>query len=139
MACVKSSSRRSSSSFNCVTHCSQPFLPDTHTPLRLAVPTGVGSMHGRPASMGGVRTVDHTHFLSADVSQFEAPDVVVTANNRHITIHAEKVAEDGGVRDSFTQKSLLPADVDLLGISCTLTPEGMLVISVPRLTSHSDL
>ncbi|KAG5269818.1 hypothetical protein AALO_G00206510 [Alosa alosa] len=111
----------------------------THTPLRLAVPTGVGSMHGRPASMGGVRTVDHTHFLSADVSQFEAPDVVVTANNRHITIHAEKVAEDGGVRDSFTQKSLLPADVDLLGISCTLTPDGMLVISVPRLTSHSDL
>lgn len=48
-------------------------------------------MHGRPASMGGVRTVDHAYFLSADVSQFEAPDVVVTANNRHITIHAEKV------------------------------------------------
>ena len=48
-------------------------------------------MRGRPASMGGVRAVDHAYFLSADVSQFEAPDVVVTANDRHITIHAEKV------------------------------------------------
>ncbi|XP_012672740.2 heat shock protein beta-7-like [Clupea harengus] len=147
MACVKSSSRHSSSSVSCVSRCSRSFLSDTHThtPLHLtncsqpSVPTGAGPMRGRPASMGGVRAVDHAYFLSADVSQFEAPDVVVTANDRHITIHAEKVVEDGGVSDSFTHKSLLPADVDLLGVSCTLTPEGMLVISIPRLTSPHPL
>ncbi|XP_063062035.1 heat shock protein beta-7-like [Engraulis encrasicolus] len=92
------------------------------------------SSRGRPGSMGGVRMTSHAYFLSADVSQFEAPEVVVTANNLHLTITAEKVCGDGVVSNSFTQRSLLPADVDLLGLSCCLTPEGMLVISAPRLS-----
>uniref|UniRef100_A0AAY5KPV5 SHSP domain-containing protein n=1 Tax=Esox lucius TaxID=8010 RepID=A0AAY5KPV5_ESOLU len=91
-----------------------------------------GTVTGRPASMGVVKSLGDSYSMSADVSHFEAHDVVVMAYNHHIVIHAEKVLENGSVSDTFTHKTLLPEDMDPLSVSATLTPMGMLVVSVRR-------
>uniref|UniRef100_A0A8C8JJD0 SHSP domain-containing protein n=1 Tax=Oncorhynchus tshawytscha TaxID=74940 RepID=A0A8C8JJD0_ONCTS len=92
-----------------------------------------GTVTGRPASMGMVRSLGESYYMSADVSQFEPHDIVLMAYNHNIVIHAEKVLEDGSVSDTFTHKTLLPEDMDPLSVSGTLTPEGMLVVSVMRI------
>ncbi|NXR36034.1 HSPB7 protein, partial [Zosterops hypoxanthus] len=90
-----------------------------------------GAMY--PCSLGTwVRAQGDTYQVVADVSQFEPPDIVVTTSNCHVTIQAEKVAEDGTVCDTFTHKCQLPEDTDPLSVSCTLTEAGTLVITVRR-------
>ncbi|MGH0128180.1 UNVERIFIED_CONTAM: hypothetical protein FKN15_044828 [Acipenser sinensis] len=86
----------------------------------------------RPASLGTLRSVGDMYQMSADVSQFEPQDVVVMTYNYHIVIHAEQVAEDGTVSNTFTHKVQLPEDMDPLSVSCALSEAGMLVISVKR-------
>ncbi|XP_035241929.1 heat shock protein beta-7-like [Anguilla anguilla] len=96
-------------------------------------PGGMGaSVSVRPASMGAVQAVANSYLTSADVSQFEPQDVVVMAYGHWVVIHAEKVADDGSVSDTFTHKSQLPEDMDPLSVSSTLTPEGVLVVSVRK-------
>uniref|UniRef100_H2ZXU6 SHSP domain-containing protein n=1 Tax=Latimeria chalumnae TaxID=7897 RepID=H2ZXU6_LATCH len=90
---------------------------------------------GRPASMGNVKTVGDCYQVTADVSQFQPEDVVVTTYNYLVVIHAEKVAEDGTVSNTFTHKCQLPEDMDPMSVSCSLTEAGMLVISVQRIPS----
>ncbi|XP_041118727.1 heat shock protein beta-7-like [Polyodon spathula] len=70
--------------------------------------------------------------MSADVSQFEPQDVVVTTYNYHMVIHAEQVTENGTVSNTFTHKMQLPEDMDPLSVCCSLSTVGMLVISVKR-------
>ncbi|KAG7322222.1 hypothetical protein KOW79_015080 [Hemibagrus wyckioides] len=86
----------------------------------------------------GAIWVDDHYYTSADVSRFEPHDIVVMAFNSSIVIHAEKVGDDGCVMDRFTHKSLLPEDMDPLSVSGTLTPEGVLVISVKSLSRSSS-
>ncbi|XP_072547521.1 uncharacterized protein hspb12 isoform X2 [Salminus brasiliensis] len=93
---------------------------------------GYQATSGQPASVGVVQMVGNSYYLSADVSQFEPHDVVVMAYNHSVVIHAEKVGDDGSIRDKFIHKSLLPEDMDPLSVSGTRTPEGTLVISVRR-------
>uniref|UniRef100_A0AAY4DZI3 SHSP domain-containing protein n=1 Tax=Denticeps clupeoides TaxID=299321 RepID=A0AAY4DZI3_9TELE len=93
-------------------------------------------LHGRPASMGVVKADGDSYFLSVDVSQFEPHDIVVMAYNHRVTVHAEKVGEGGSIMDTLSHKTLLPADMDPLSTSCSLTPEGVLVISVQRLKTY---
>ncbi|MCI4385620.1 hypothetical protein PGIGA_G00052720 [Pangasianodon gigas] len=90
--------------------------------------------HGDTHVSTGVIWVDDRYYTSADVSRFEPHDIVVMAFNSSIVIHAEKVGDDGCVTDKFTHKSLLPEDMDPLSVSGTLTPEGMLVISVKSMS-----
>lgn len=45
-----------------------------------------------------------------------------------------QVGDDGRIMDRFTHKSLLPEDMDPLSVSGTLTPEGVLVISVKSMS-----
>ncbi|KAM9126820.1 heat shock protein beta-7-like [Pangshura tecta] len=90
-----------------------------------------GSM--RPCSLGSnVRAGGDTYQVTADVSQFEPQDVVVTTYNYHIIIQAEKVAEDGTVSNTFTHKCQLPEDMDPMSVSCALTDAGLLVINAKR-------
>lgn len=49
-----------------------------------------------------------------------------------------QVGDDGSVMDKFTHKSLLPEDMDPLSVSGTLTPEGVLVISVKSMSRSSS-
>uniref|UniRef100_A0A674J364 SHSP domain-containing protein n=1 Tax=Terrapene triunguis TaxID=2587831 RepID=A0A674J364_9SAUR len=99
-------------------------LPLT-APLRAGSP---GSM--RPCSLGSnVRAGGDTYQVTADVSQFEPQDVVVTTYNYHIIIQAEK---DGTVSNTFTHKCQLPEDMDPMSVSCALTDAGLLVINAKR-------
>ncbi|NXN29112.1 HSPB7 protein, partial [Nycticryphes semicollaris] len=79
-----------------------------------------------------VRAQGDTYQIVADVSQFEPPDIVVTTSNHHVTIRAEKVAEDGTVCDTFAHQCQLPEDMDPLSVSCTLTEAGTLLITAHR-------
>ncbi|MBN3315752.1 HSPB7 protein, partial [Atractosteus spatula] len=87
---------------------------------------------GRPASMGGLCSVGETYQMSADVSQFEPQDVVVMTYNQNVVVHAEKLADDGTISNTFTHKCQFPEDMDPLSVSCALTEAGMLVVSVKR-------
>ncbi|XP_067392629.1 heat shock protein beta-7-like isoform X2 [Emydura macquarii macquarii] len=87
----------------------------------------------RPCSLGGnVRAGGNTYQVTADVSQFEPQDVVVTTSNYHIVIQAETVAEDGTVSNTFTHRCQLPEDMDPMSVSCSLTDAGTLVINAKR-------
>uniref|UniRef100_A0A3B3SV63 SHSP domain-containing protein n=1 Tax=Paramormyrops kingsleyae TaxID=1676925 RepID=A0A3B3SV63_9TELE len=79
-----------------------------------------------------------SYSVSADVSQFEPGDVVVLAFNCCVVIHAEKVADDGSVSDTFTHRSQLPEDMDPLTVSSALTAEGILVVSVRKRSSQQE-
>uniref|UniRef100_A0A8C4VVK5 SHSP domain-containing protein n=1 Tax=Gopherus evgoodei TaxID=1825980 RepID=A0A8C4VVK5_9SAUR len=90
-----------------------------------------GSVH--PCSLSSnVRAGGDTYQVTADVSQFEPQDIVVTTYNYHIIIQAEKVAEDGTVSNTFTHKCQLPEDMDPMSVSCALTDAGLLVINAKR-------
>ncbi|KAK3531629.1 hypothetical protein QTP70_025816, partial [Hemibagrus guttatus] len=93
-----------------------------------------GHVQRRESEHIGAIWVDDHYYTSADVSRFEPHDIVVMAFNSSIVIHAEKVGDDGCVMDKFTHKSLLPEDMDPLSVSGTLTPEGVLVISVKSMS-----
>ncbi|KAL1260331.1 hypothetical protein QQF64_008158 [Cirrhinus molitorella] len=84
------------------------------------------------SGVGVVRAMGDSYFLSADVSGFEPHEVVLLAYNQCVVIHAEKMAADGSVAGQFTHKSVLPADMDPLSVSSSLTAERMLIISVGR-------
>ncbi|XP_067897594.1 heat shock protein beta-7-like [Heterodontus francisci] len=87
---------------------------------------------GRPGSLGNIRTVGDTYQVTADVSQFDPEEVIVTMCNYHIVIKAEKVAEDGTIINTFTHKCQLPEDMDPISVSCSLTDIGFLIINVRR-------
>ncbi|NXP11988.1 HSPB7 protein, partial [Thinocorus orbignyianus] len=79
-----------------------------------------------------VRAQGDIYQVVADVSQFEPPEIVVTTSKHHITIRAEKVAEDGTICDSFAHQCQLPEDTDPLSVSCALTEAGTLLITARR-------
>uniref|UniRef100_A0A8C8RG70 SHSP domain-containing protein n=1 Tax=Pelusios castaneus TaxID=367368 RepID=A0A8C8RG70_9SAUR len=101
----------------------------------LTAPLHAGSPPGAtcPCSLASnVQAGGDTYQVTADVSQFEPQDVVVTTSNYHIVIQAEKVAEDGTVSNTFTHRCQLPEDMDPMSVSCSLTDSGMLVINAKR-------
>uniref|UniRef100_A0A8C3HQP5 SHSP domain-containing protein n=1 Tax=Chrysemys picta bellii TaxID=8478 RepID=A0A8C3HQP5_CHRPI len=102
--------------------------------LPLTAPLHAGSPGSmRPCSLGSnVRAGGDTYQVTADVSQFEPQDVVVTTYNYHIIIQAEK---DGTVSNMFTHKCQLPEDMDPMSVSCALTDAGLLVINAKRGTA----
>lgn len=100
----------------------------------------VSARGGAGSGVGVVRAVGDSYFLSADVSGFEPHEVVLLAYNQCVVIHAEKTGADGTAAGRFTHKSVLPADMDPLSVSSSLTAEKMLIISVRRRKpSTSDL
>ncbi|XP_054458099.1 heat shock protein beta-7-like [Anoplopoma fimbria] len=112
--------------------CLAPFSRHSRSSFGQTAPVG-GAVTGRQSgTVGGVRCLGDTYYVSADVSQFEPHDVVVMAYNHHVVIHAQKVLDDGSVSDTFTHKSLFPEDMDPLSVSGTLNHDGTLVVSVRR-------
>uniref|UniRef100_A0A7M4EY41 SHSP domain-containing protein n=1 Tax=Crocodylus porosus TaxID=8502 RepID=A0A7M4EY41_CROPO len=102
-----------------------PCLPTTLCP---GAPAGL-----RPLGLGSsMHAAGDCYQVTADVSQFEPQDIVVTTSNCQVVIRAEKVAEDGTVSNTFTHKCQLPEDIDPLSISCSLTDAGTLVITATR-------
>ncbi|XP_072330357.1 heat shock protein beta-7-like [Scyliorhinus torazame] len=87
---------------------------------------------GRPGSLGNVRTIGDTYQVTADVSQFDPEEIIVTMYNSNIVIKAEKVAEDGTIINTFTHKCQLPEDMDPMSVCCSLTDVNILIINVRR-------
>ncbi|XP_061684456.1 heat shock protein beta-7-like [Syngnathoides biaculeatus] len=112
--------------------CQSPFGRHSRSSYGLTAPVS-GAV---PISQTGsecVQCVGDGYSMSADLSQFEPHDVVVMAYHQHVVIHAEKVTEDGHVSDTFTQKSLLPKDMNPLSVRGTFNRDGILVVRVSRL------
>nr|XP_003201762.1 uncharacterized protein hspb12 [Danio rerio] len=112
-----------------------------YIPGRNQVDWSLGDHIKTGSEVGVVRAVGENYFLSADVSGFEPHEVVVLAYNQCVVIHAEKSGSDVGVSGRFTHKSVLPADMDPLSVSSSLTSDQTLIVSIRRIpkTSSFDL
>ncbi|KAJ6653845.1 hypothetical protein lerEdw1_008642 [Lerista edwardsae] len=89
---------------------------------------------GHPSALGSSNVIARgdKYLVTADVSQFEPQDIMVTTYNYCIVIQAEQVAEDGTVTKTFTHKCQLPRDMDPLSVSCSLNDAGMLTVTAKR-------
>ncbi|NXA56174.1 HSPB7 protein, partial [Nothocercus julius] len=93
----------------------------------------------RPGDAGSVKTLGNTYQFTVDVSDFAPEDIIVTTSNNHIEVHAEKLASDGTVVNTFTHKCQLPDDVDPTSVSSALADDGSLTIRAQRQPArHSE-
>ncbi|XP_075998244.1 uncharacterized protein hspb12 [Genypterus blacodes] len=111
--------------------CLTPFNRTSRSSCGTPGPVG-GAVTNHQTNTGRVRSAGDTYYTMADVSQFEPHDVVVMAYNHHVVIRAEKVLDDGSVSDTFTHQSVFPEDMNPLSVSGTISPDGILVVSVRR-------
>ncbi|XP_063210124.1 heat shock protein beta-7 isoform X2 [Chroicocephalus ridibundus] len=93
----------------------------------------------RPGNTGTVKTLGNTYQFTVDVCDFAPEDIIVTTSNNQIEVHAEKLAADGTVMNTFTHKCQLPEDVDPTSVSSSLGDDGTLTIRAQRQPAkHAD-
>lgn len=87
---------------------------------------------------------DGKYRFSVDVTGFSPEEMTVKLDGRKVTVTAERQREsenEGGgywqEHQELRRETLLPLDVDLQAISCSLTPDGQLCIEAPRLASSA--
>ncbi|XP_007257055.2 heat shock protein, alpha-crystallin-related, b15 [Astyanax mexicanus] len=93
---------------------------------------------GQQSQVSQVECDQKTWKISLDVSHFGAEEVSVKTKEGYLEItgkHEERQDEQGVISRSFTRKYKLPAEADLHQMSCTLSPEGILVVEAPLASS----
>ncbi|KAM3856552.1 heat shock protein 30C-like [Vipera latastei] len=91
-------------------------------------------------------TGEKKHYrFSVDVAGFTPEEMTVNLEGRKVTVTAKRQREsqskDSGhwvERQELRRETLLPPDVDLQAISCSLNPDGHLCIEAPRLAESES-
>ncbi|XP_013913393.1 PREDICTED: heat shock protein 30C-like [Thamnophis sirtalis] len=83
--------------------------------------------------------------VSVDVAGFTPEEMTVNLEGRKVTVTAKRQRESQSKESGYwvehqelRRETLLPPDVDLQAIACSLNPDGQLCIEAPRLASDES-